>query len=86
MAQDKVTGKPAVQIEVRTTAKEAEYEHVLVTWISTEFKPKVGMVIVNPPDKTEWTVAKVYSMVNHFEGLPSWKTKGTFVATEVGQV
>ena len=75
MAQDKVTGKPAVQIEVRTLAKEAEYERVLVTWVSTEFKPKVGMVIVNPPDKTEWTVAKVYSMVNHFEGLSSWRTR-----------
>jgi len=71
MAQDKVTGKPAVQIEVRTPAKEADYERVLVTWVSTELKPKV----VNPPDKTEWTVAKVYSMVNHFEGLPSWRTR-----------
>jgi len=75
MAQDKVTGKPAVQIEVRTLAKEAEYERVLVTWVSTELKPKVGIVIVNPPDKTEWTVAKVYSMVNHFEGLSSWRTR-----------
>ena len=44
MAQDKQTGKPAVQIEVRTPAKEAEYERVLVTWVSTELKPKVGMV------------------------------------------
>ena len=75
MAQDKQTGKPAVQIEVRTPAKEAGYERVLVTWVSTELKPKVGMGIVNPPDKTEWTIAKVYSIVNHFEGLPSWRTK-----------
>jgi hypothetical protein len=75
MAQDKQAGKPAVQIELRTPAKEAEYARVLVTWVSTELKPKVGMVIVNPPDKTEWTVTKTYSMVNHFEGLPSWRTK-----------
>ena len=73
MAQDKRTGKPAVQIEVRAPAKEAGYERVLVTWVSTEIKPKVGTIIVNPPDKTEWTVTKTYSMVNHFEGLPSWK-------------
>ena len=75
MAQDKQTGKPAMQIEVSTPAKEAAYERVLVTWVSTELKPKVGTIIVNPPDKTEWTVTKTYSMVNHFEGLPSWKTK-----------
>lgn len=74
MAQDKQAGKPAVQIEARTPAKEAGYERVLVTWVSTELKPKVGMILVNLPDKTEWTVAKAYALINHFEGLPSWKT------------
>jgi len=75
MAQDKATGKPAMQLELRTPAKEAGYERVLVTWVSTELKPKVGMVLVNPPDKTEWTVAKAYGLVNHFEGLPSWRVR-----------
>ena len=75
MARDKSTGKPAVQLELRAPANEADYERVLVTWVSTELKPKVGMVIVNPPDKTEWTIRTVYTLVNHFEGLPSWKTK-----------
>ena len=51
MAQDKQAGKPAVQIEVRTPAKEAEYERVLVTWVSTELKPKIGTIIVNPPQQ-----------------------------------
>lgn len=75
MGQDKIAGKPAAQIELRAAHKETGYERVLVTWIGAELKPKVGMVVVNPPDKTEWTVAKVYTMVNHFEGLPSWRMK-----------
>jgi hypothetical protein len=70
---DKVTGKPAVQVELRAPAKEVGYERVLVTWVSTEVKPKVGMTLTSPPDKTVWTVAKAYTLVNHFEGLPSWR-------------
>lgn len=75
MGQDKVAGKPAVQVELRTPSKDAGLDRVVVTWVSTEVKPKIGMVLVNPPDKTEWTVVKAYTIVNHFEGLPSWRTK-----------
>lgn len=75
MAQDKVTGKPAVQLELRAPTNNPNLDRVVVTWVSTEVKPKVGMILVAPPDKTEWTVAKAYTLVNHFEGLPSWKAK-----------
>ena len=70
---EKVTGKAAVQVHLQTPAKDDGYTRNIMTWVSTELKPKVGQVITAPPDKTEWTIAWVGTLVNHFEGLPSWR-------------
>jgi len=72
---ENITGKPAVQVRLTSPATEAGYLRTYYTWVSTELKPKIGMVIVCPPDKTEWTVDWAGTLQNNFEGLTSWKTR-----------
>ena len=73
----KVTGKAAVQVQLQSAHPYSMPEdgmfRNLMTWVPTELKPKVGQVITAPPDKTEWTIVWAGTLVNHFEGLPSWR-------------
>lgn len=70
---EKVTGKPAVQVCISTPSTTVLGMWVQYTWVSTELKPKVGQVITCPPDKRPWTIEWAGVVVNHFEGLATWK-------------
>ena len=69
----KATGKPAAQVRISTPSTMADYRATQYTWVSTELKPKVGQFITCAPDKREWLVDLVGVVVNHFEGLATWK-------------